>query len=233
MKKNSLSFVLFIIFFIFTACNLPGDIFGTSEPEIVSTNTPEVATETSIPPTDMPTSTPDPYAGWSTYINQDFGYQFDYPPGAVVTAVGVSSYPTNDLPAGMTPGDYMTQLQQTYGDQLCVMAGFGLGYVNFSAPINSQKFYTICGRTGVGVGTMTDKTEQILINGNLESAEGFEFYGGSEELDNHNETFVIHLTDETRIEYGAGPDSFSTYADYISGTKDVLLMIVESYRPYP
>jgi len=41
------------------------------------------------------------------------------------------------------------------------------------------------------------------------------------------------LSDETRIEYGAGPDSFSTYADYISGTKDVLLMIVESYRPYP
>ncbi len=233
MKKNSLTYIIFILFFIFTACKLPGDILGTAEPEIIPTNTVEIATEPVIPPTDMPTSTPDPYAGWLTYINQDNGYQFNYPPTAIVNAFGVSSYPTEDLPAGMTPGDYRLQLQQTYGDEICVTVQYELGSVSISVPINSQFSYALCGRTGVGVGTMTDKIEQVNINGNIENAEGFEFYGGSEILDNHNETLVIRLADDTRIEYGAGPDGVFTYADYIAGTKDVLLLVVESYRPYP
>jgi len=235
MTKNKIGKMLLVVFFVLAACKLPGDILGTEEPAPPPENTevPASPTEEPIPPTDTPTATPDPYAGWLTYINQDHGYQFNYPPGAIVDAVGVSGYPTADLPAGMTPSEYMAQLQQTYGNQICVSIHYLQGYVNISAPVNTQFVYTLCGRTGVGMGTMTDKTEQVLINGILETAEGFEFYGGSEILDDHNETLVLYLADNTRIEYGAGPDSVVTYADYIADTKDVLLLIVESYQPYP
>lgn len=234
MTKNKIGKMLLVVFFVLAACKLPGDLFPTEEPPPPeNTAVPAPPTEEPIPPTDAPTATPDPYAGWLTYINQDHGYQFDYPPGATINVIGVSSYPTADLPAGMTPSDYMLQLQQTYGDKLCVAVNYLQGYVNISAPVNTQFAYTLCGRTGVGVGTMTDKVEQVTINGNIETAEGFEFYGGSEILDNHNETLVLYLADLTRIEYGAGPDSVFTYANYLTNTKDVLLLIVESYRPYP
>ncbi len=32
-----------------------------------------------IDPTEMPTNTPDPYQGWETYTNQEYGFQISYP----------------------------------------------------------------------------------------------------------------------------------------------------------
>jgi len=176
-----------------------------------------------------------PPAGWLVYTNSLFGYQFSYPPDATIQEYSVMGYPTDELPAGMTPDQYFAQLQAMYGNNLCVSVNYGLGYVNVSAPANEGFRYVLCGRTGVGVGQMIDRSETIVIAGQSYTASGFEFIGDSvpcDALECHNETFVLNLPDGTRIEYGAAPLP-GTYEDYLANTRPVLLQIVASFIPAP
>jgi hypothetical protein len=204
----------------------------------VPTTEPEVPTEapTAIP-TEVPTTEPeDPTAGWLLYTNSYFGYQFYYPPEATVHESGVDGYPTDELPEGKTPSEYMAELQALYGDTLCISVQYGSGYVNFSAPANEGFRYALCGRTGVGVGTMTDKNDTIVIGGNSYTASGFEFMGEEVPCDMlpcHNETLVLQLPSGMRIEYGAAPVEGVTYADYLATTRPVLLQIVSTFIPGP
>jgi hypothetical protein len=201
----------------------------------------QVPTTEPPPPTAIPTEVPTvepagPPAGWLLYTNSYFGYQFYYPPEATIHESGVDGYPTDELPAGKTPSEYIAELQAMYGNTLCVSVGYGSGYVNFSAPANAGFRYALCGRTGVGVGTMTDKTDTIVIAGNSYSATGFEFMGEEVPCDLlpcHNETMVLQLPDDTRIEYGAAPVEGVTYADYLATTRPVLLQIVGTFIPGP
>ena len=215
-----------------TAFVPPSTEVPTTEPE-VPTAEPEVPTAV---PTEIPTTEPAVPAGWLLYTNPYFGYQFYYPPDATISESGVSGYPTDELPAGKTPSEYMAELQALYGDTLCVGVHYGTGYVNFSAPANEGFRYALCGRTGVGVGTMTDKNDTIVIGGNSYTASGFEFVGEDVPCDLlpcHNETMVLLLPDDTRIEYGAAPVETVTYADYLAATRPVLLQIVSTFVPGP
>jgi hypothetical protein len=123
-----------------------------------------------------------------------------------------------------------------YGDTLCVGVHYESGYVNFSAPANEGFRYALCGRTGVGVGTMTDKSETVVIAGNSYTASGFEFMGEDVPCDLlpcHNETMVLQLPSGMRIEYGAAPVETVTYADYLATARPVLLQIVSTFVPGP
>jgi putative hemolysin len=172
--------------------------------------------------------------GWQVYVNDDFGYRFYYPPTATITEQGVAGFPTDELPEGKSADEYIAELEAEYGNKLCVAVSYELGYINISAPPNEEFRYAICGRTGVGVGEMIDKSETVVIAGQTYTATGFEFIGAEEPctaLPCHNETFVLQLTDGTRIEYGAAPAENATYEDYLATTKDVLLQIVASFVP--
>jgi hypothetical protein len=147
--------------------------------------------------------------------------------------MGVQGFPTDELPEGKTVDEYLAELEEEYGNTLCVSVSYGLGYVNFSAPTNQGFRYATCGRTGVGGGQIIDRRETIVIAGQAYTSTGFEFIGEEDPCDAlfcHNETFVLQLSDGTRIEYGASP-SDATYDDYLTTTREVLLQIVASFVP--
>lgn len=202
-------------------------------PTAAPTLAPETPTVASTP---VPTSGPSVPVGWLLYTNPVFGYRFYYPPGATITESGVEGYPTDELPAGKTPSEYMAELQALYGNTLCVGVLYGGGYVNISASANQGFRYAICGRTGVGAGTMTDKSDTLMIAGSVYVATGYEFRGEETPCDTlpcHNETMVLQLPDGTRIEYGAAPVEGVTYADYLATTRPVLVQIVTTFIPAP
>ena len=224
MDKNRWVFGTIIFVWVIFGCSV-------TSPQPTQTPTLEPTQEVVIPPTATPTE--DPYAGWLTYVSALYGYQISYPPNASISFAGVSGYDPNEVPAGMTPEDYLTQLQQTYGDELCVTIMYSLGYINISPPENESFHYAICGRTGVGVGDMIDKTENIVIENQSYTAEGFEWLGGGETLDLHNETMVLYLSDGTRIEYGSTGDSSGTFQDYLANTRPTLLQILGTFAFTP
>lgn len=172
----------------------------------------------------------DPYAGWLTYINEDYGYQFRHPAQATIQESGVMGFPTEELPEGMSIDDYIAQLEEQYGERLCVSLQFSSGYITISPPENESFKYAICGRTGVGVGELINKSEDVFVAGSFYKAEGFEFIGEGETIPDHNETFVIRLPDGTRIEYGARPVEDVTYDEYLTEVKSMLLQILSTYE---
>lgn len=174
-------------------------------------------------------------AGWQVHVNDLYGYRFYYPATETITQHGVEGFPTDELPAGMSADDYVAQLQDKYGDNLCVGVHYELGYVYISVPANQGGRYAACGRTGVGAGQMVDRRDTTVIAGQTYTATGFEFSGAEEPCQTlacHNETLVVNLADGTRIEYGAVPSEKATFEDYLATTRDVLLQIVASYAPY-
>lgn len=237
--------VVLVLSLLLAACGtLEVGIESTPTPSSDSTSVPPTPTpapdSTSVPPAPTPMSDSTPLTvpgdGWATYTNPAFSYRFSYPPEATISEAGVDSFPTDELPAGKTPEEYMAELQAMYGKSLCVSVRYGAGYVNISAPANREFRYTICGRTGVGVGTMVDKTETIGIAGSTYTANGYEFTGTDvpcEMLSCHNETMRLELPDGTRIEYGAAPLEDVTYTEYLATTRPVLLQIVSTFTPGP
>jgi len=139
-------------------------------------------------------------------------------------------FPTEELPEGMSIDDYIAQLEEQYGERLCVSLQFSSGYITISPPENEAFKYAICGRTGVGVGELINKSEDVFVAGGFYKAEGFEFIGEGETIPDHNETFVIQLPDGTRIEYGARPVEDVTYDEYLTEVKSMLLQILSTYE---
>jgi len=172
----------------------------------------------------------DPTEGWETYINQDYGYQFRHPANATITEFGVVGFSSDELPEEMSAEEYIAQLQAEYGNSLCVHVEYALGYMYISAPPNEGFRYYPCGRTGVGLGEIENKTEVVTIGGHTYEANGIEVIGQNETLAEHNETFVFMLEDGTRIEYGARPVNDATYEDYLMKGKGMLLQILATYE---
>ncbi len=170
------------------------------------------------------------------YVNQDYGYQLWLPPAAAITEYGVAGFPSDELPTGMTAEQYLAQLQEQYGDQLCVGIQYGLGYIQILAPAERARDYAICGRTGVGAGEIISKQEDILIGGRSYTASGFEFVGPEQpctSLECHNETMVVVLEDGTRVEYGSRPAADALYEDYLAKGKPQILAILASFQSAP
>jgi hypothetical protein len=148
----------------------------------------------------------------------------------------------DEVPEGMTDEEYMAQLQEQYGDKLCVYIEYALGYIYISAPPNQGEGfrYYPCGLTGLGAGEIEQKTEEVTIAGQAYVAQGFEWIGDMapcspprETLDCHSETMIIELEDGTRIEYGARYEPTATYKDYLMKGRDMLLEILASYETVP
>ncbi len=215
----------------------------TSPPPVVPTLSPtpgglagETPTASPIAPTPGPSAEPTVPGGWLLYTNPLFGYRFYYPPEATLTEAGVDGFPTDELPPGKTPEQYMAELQAMYDNALCVGVNYEAGYVVVSAPANQGFRYSLCGRTGVGAGSMVEKQDTFVIAGGVYTATGYEFMGVEvpcDQLPCHNETLVLQLPDGTRIEYGAAPVEGVSYADYLSTTRPVLLQIVATFVPGP
>lgn len=171
--------------------------------------------------------------GWLTFTNDSYGYQINYPPDAQVEWSGITGYPTDEMPQGMDPGQYMEQLEQQYGEQLCVTIIYSLGYIHILPDWENSVKYNVCGRTGVGAGEMLDKSEVLTIDGETYTVDGFEWLGGGENLSMHNETMVVILNNGTRIEYGARPVEDASFEDYLLNTRPTLLTMVQSFSSLP
>jgi hypothetical protein len=196
--------------------------------------TPETAVTPEATAPAEPTVGPSPegedeYAGWLTYTNDVYGYEFKYPPGAEIAEAPMEAFglPTEEFEAGVTFED----VYELYTGKVCITVGYELGYINISAPPNESFQYVICGRTGRAY-EGPDREETLLIDGGTYTASGFEEQGPGETLNYHNEMLVASLDDGTRIEYGAGPSETATFEDYLQ-IRDVVLKIVQSYSELP
>ena len=171
--------------------------------------------------------------GMEAYVNEDYGYQLRVPPNAVINESGPVGFSSEELPDGMTAEDYMAQLQEQYGNQLCVQIEYGLGYMNISAPPNEGFRYIPCGLTGLGAGETVEKSEEVTVAGQTYTVQGFEWIGNMapcspprETLDCHSEVMIVRLEDGTRIEYGSILEPTANFEDYLMKGRDMLLQIL-------
>jgi hypothetical protein len=214
------------------------DVNGTRI-EITSLELIEAGTEEQ-PPLD---ESIDPTADWPVFVNDRYGYQIQYPMDATISLFGPEGFPSDDLPVGMTPEQYMDSLLKEYTDRLCVKIEYSLGWIYIAAPPNKEFHYTACGPTGVGAGEVIPKIESIFIGEQLYEANGHEIRlkvddgsGGvlmGETLDLHYEMFGVELEDGSVIRYGALPRHDATYDDYLMKTKDTLMQILATYQANP
>jgi len=183
---------------------------------------------------------PDADDGMVAYLNEDYGYHLRVPPTATIAESGAVGFASEELPEGMTAEEYMTKLQEQYGNQLCVRIEVGLGYIDISAPPNEAYRYIPCGLTGLGAGETVKKSEQITIEEQTYTAQGFEWIGNMapcspprETLDCHFEVMTFKLEDGTRIEFGSRHESTASFEDYLMKGKPMLQQILASYETMP
>ncbi len=180
----------------------------------------------------------DPATDWPVFVNDRYGYQIKTPSNATITLYGPMRFMPEDVPEGMTMGQYMEQLQKTLTDRLCVYIEYSLGFIYISAPPNQEKLYIHCGIPAPGAGDHIAKIEMVVLGDQLYQANGMEWISGGpspsgETLDLHSETFWIDLDDGTRIAYGATSRTDATYEDYLMKTKEMLLQILATFEAMP
>ena len=174
----------------------------------------------------------DPTADYQVYTNNRYGYQFKYPDRATLSFFGPDTFSPNDLPEGMTSEEYLETLQKTYTDQLCVQIEYSLGYIYISAvPNNTEDFMVDCGNTESFSGEILPLERTISIGSETYLAQGFEFTGTGETLDQHNELLWINLEDGNRIAFGATSRTDANYEDYLMKTQIILEQILSTYQP--
>lgn len=170
--------------------------------------------------------------GWQTYTNERNGYQISYPPESSILTTGVMGYPTDDLPEGSDPDEFLAQLEAQYGDDLCLTINYNHGYITLLPDWENSIKYSACGRTGVGAGEMLDTSAVINVNGQAYTAEGFEWHGSGNQEGEVNETLIMILSDGTRITFGGPLDASVSFDQYLTDTRGVLISIIETYSPH-
>jgi hypothetical protein len=166
--------------------------------------------------------------GWFTYTNSRYGYQISYPVEASLVEVGINGFPGDEMPDGMSPEEYMAQLEEEYGKNLCIRIEYTLGFIIISAPQNKEKMYSHCLRSGVGVNSVPI-SEDVSIGGITYTAHGIEGFGDNETLSHHNEWFRLEMADGTVIEYGSMTVENATFEDYLHKGKDMIRQILETF----
>ncbi|MDP2684129.1 MAG: hypothetical protein Q8P20_03660 [bacterium] len=172
--------------------------------------------------------------GWSTYMNDQYGYTVMYPSTATITLLEENSF-------SLTPEEYAEGLTfaekfATYGEELCVSIKLNdTAYVNIAAPENYEAG-VICHRSGVGViMDQVERSDSLTIegvnytgSGNIYISEDPTTGLAGTTLMYKNETNHATLIDETSIEYGSTPAEDVLYTTY-EDLRDTLICIMESY----
>jgi hypothetical protein len=225
--------VLLPVLLVLLACNLTPSI--PSEP--APTLPPLTPTVPPPVPNDTPAATlpvePTPIPGWLTYHNEFVGYSFEYPPQAVLTTTGITGYPTDELPAGLSPDQYMATLEATYPDTLCVGAELPAAFFVIQAPeAKGGRYAGPCGISGVGAYDLRNEDLPVTIDGEayiLRVTRLFEV--GTETL--AGEFGGLSLGDGTRFNFGStwGMNGL-TYDDYLAD-RAFILQVISSYRGEP
>ena len=168
--------------------------------------------------------------GWKTYHNSRYGYQFRYPETATITTFGVMGVPTEEIPQGMDFEEYKAQLEDLYGDQICVQVQYALGVAYFIAPLEDGGKYTMCGSAGLGAGELLERSEILNIDDTHYTIGGFELIGPDESLSSHNEMFTLLFENGLRIGYGSTPRQDATFEDYQIKGHDMIRRIIETLK---
>ena len=217
--------LLFMLAAVLEACNS-----NTSQNLPTTTSEPPFPSTMPATPTLAPAA--QPIEGWLTYKSSAFHYELDYPPEAVLTTLGVTGYPTDELPPNSTPEEYLTQLSQIYPGDLCVDIQYRSGFINILAPADKGGKYAGCGVTGIGVVDVIEKTETVMIGDQSYIVTGYELHQRDAQATLASEYFRAQLADGTQITYGGNWIAYGeTYEDY-APIKDLLLQILATYRSY-
>ena len=211
---------------------------STIQTAITPTATIEPTAEaTAVPPTVAPTPTlpagPTAVPGWLTYHNAMIGYSFDYPPEATLTTTGVTGYPTEDLPVGVEPGQYIATLEATYTEALCAGIELPAAFLVLQAPDEAGGRYGgPCGISGIGAYDLRTEETAITIGGvsyPLRTTRVYEV--GTDTL--VNEFAGVRLDDGTRFNFGSTWQVHGlTYEDYLAD-RAIILQVMASYRTDP
>ncbi len=151
--------------------------------------------------------------GLITYTNEPYGYQISYPNYATLTEFSAQTFPPAELPQDMDVNQYMEQLINQYGNNLCVRIESGLGYISISGSVNTNQKYVNCGRENLPT-DYTKVAETLSIGGQEYTAKGYQFSGADDTLTNHGETYELILSDGTIIEYGSVTREGAAFNDY-------------------
>ncbi len=221
--RVTLKIFLGVVLIMFVAASCSGNGDETPTPAILET-------PTSVSPIAIPTEAEEtgPPEGWDVFTNEVYGYRFFYPSAASISFTGVLGVVAREVPEGLSTEEYMAQLQELLGDKLCVRVEYQLGHILISAAPNEGGRYAICGTTGLGVGEVIEKSEEVMLGETTVLFRGFEFISDEDTSDMHFEMLQYEMEDRTRIEFGSSADTGVSYEDYLESTKDTLLEIVAS-----
>jgi hypothetical protein len=213
------------------ACNT----FGSAEAP-VEQPTPSIppVEPTSVPPTETVPVTMHPrptgIPGWLTYHNATIGYSFDYPPEAMLSTTGVAGYPTEELPAGVEPGQYIATLEAAYSEGICASVALTSGtFVVWPAQENGGRYAGPCGVTGIGVYDIRTEEAPVRVDGQPLSLRTTRIYEvGTETL--VNEFSTVRLGDGSLLSIiSAWERNGKTYQDYLAD-RAILLQVLTTYR---
>jgi hypothetical protein len=217
---------------------------GEAEPPVVELETPSpsaataaieedvIATErdeptATLPPTTSATPSSVAVAEWPVYENDFLGYRFSYPPEARISTLGVTGFPTDELPENRTSEEYREQLEEVYPHDLCVSVQYQTGFVTFVPSADVGGRYTgPCGVTGVGDYDVTDLVETVLIDDFACTVSGWEMRERGESAAWHGEFYFLRVSDSITIHYGSMSGTQEQFLD----AREALLQIVTSFR---
>ena len=248
MKNIKNNLLWFILFWLLAACTPDVEVVQVTRP-IVATETNTAvppppptpipiiaATETAVPnPTSIPTAVPSPtpiptsetIAGWLAYHNDFFSYLLSYPPEATIGGTGVSGFPSEELPKGMTGSEYLRQLETVYPENICVGVTYKVGFITILPSAESGGRYSSpCGVTGVGAYDVVDVAETVIIDGAAYTARGTQIRERDEAATWHNELYFLTLNNGTTIQFGSTRGTQEQFLE----VKETLLQIVSSYQ---
>ena len=195
-------------------------------PEVALPSPTVLVLPTSASPTAGP---PTPPPGWLTYTNRTFGYSFDYPAGAELVTVGVTGYPTEELPAGLDPGEYTATLEATYTEAICVGIRTGTAFLYVGPPQELGGRYSLpCGVSGVGAYDLRPVDEPVTIGTETVSATGSAIH--SLEDGTFLYEFFFVPTHGFRFNYGGDwTQAGTTYEAYLAD-KEILRQVLATWH---
>jgi len=155
-------------------------------------------------------------AGWKTYVNEKYKYQFLYPPEASITEAKAAEF--HMTPEQYNAGVTFEDLYNQYTGKICIHLEYKDSYILISASENYQFEHIVCGRTGMGT-EGTEFKETVTVAGKKYQASGVKEITAEYQ----NVSIMVDLEDKTRIEFGGSYPGFDTQ-------RPIIHAILNSYK---